>query len=93
MRLEDGLRYNEPPDWYFPVRHFLGAMLLDAGYPNEAEVVYAADLRKNPENGYSLFGLSEALERQGRVKDAQAFSERFSRSWANASHTLTSSRF
>ena len=93
VRLEDGLRYNEPPDWYFPVRHFLGAMLLDAGYPNEAEVVYAADLRKNPENGYSLFGLSEALERQGRVKEAQAFSERFSRAWANASHTLTSSRF
>ena len=93
VRLEDGLRYNEPPDWYFPVRHLLGAMLLDAGYPDEAEVVYAADLRKNPENGYSLFGLSEALERQGRVKDAQAFSERFSRSWANASHTLTSSRF
>jgi len=93
VRLEDGLRYNEPPDWYFPVRHFLGAMLLDAGYPNEAEVVYAADLRKNPENGYSLFGLSEALERQGRVKEAQAFSERFSRAWADASHTLTSSRF
>jgi tetratricopeptide (TPR) repeat protein len=93
VRLEDGLRYNEPPDWYFPVRHFLGAMLLDAGYPNEAEVVYAADLRKNPENGYSLFGLSEALERQGRVKEAQAFSERFSRAWANANHTLTSSRF
>jgi tetratricopeptide (TPR) repeat protein len=93
VRLEDGLRYNEPPDWYFPVRHFLGAMLLDAGYPNEAEVVYAADLRKNPENGYSLFGLSEALKRQGRVKQAQSFRERFSRSWANASHTLTSSRF
>jgi tetratricopeptide (TPR) repeat protein len=93
VRLEDGLRYNEPPDWYFPVRHFLGAMLLDAGYPNEAEVVYAADLRKNPENGYSLFGLSEALERQGRVKEAQAFSERFSRAWVDATHTLTSSQF
>jgi tetratricopeptide (TPR) repeat protein len=93
VRLEDGLRYNEPPDWYFPVRHFLGAMLIDAGYPNEAEVVYAADLRKNPENGYSLFGLSQALQRQGRVKEARAFNERFSRAWADASHTLTSSRF
>lgn len=51
VRLEDGPRYNEPPDWYFPVRHFLGAMLLDAGRPNEAEVVYAADLRKNPGSG------------------------------------------
>ena len=38
VRLEDGLRYNEPPDWYFPVRHFLGAMLLDSGRPNEAEL-------------------------------------------------------
>jgi tetratricopeptide (TPR) repeat protein len=93
VRLEDGLRYNEPPDWYFPVRHFLGAMLLDAGYPNEAEVVYAADLRKNPENGYSLFGLSEALERQGRVKEAQVFAQRFKRAWIDATHTLTSSQF
>jgi hypothetical protein len=93
VRLEDGLRYNEPPDWYFPVRHFLGAMLLDAGYPDEAEVVYAADLRKNSENGYSLFGLSKALEGQGRVQEAQAFSERFGRAWTDASHTLTSSQF
>jgi tetratricopeptide (TPR) repeat protein len=93
VRLEDGLRYNEPPDWYFPVRHFLGAMLLDAGYPSEAEVVYAADLRKNPENGYSLFGLSEALKRQGRVEEARGFGERFNNAWTDASHTLTSSRF
>jgi tetratricopeptide (TPR) repeat protein len=93
VRLEDTLRYNEPPDWYFPVRHFLGAMLLDAGRPDEAEVVYAADLRKNPENGYSLFGLRTALERQGRSEDAQAVAMRFDRSWADANHTLTSSRF
>ena len=50
VRLEDSLVYNAPPEWYFPVRHFLGAMLLDAGRPNEAEVIYAADLRNNPEN-------------------------------------------
>jgi len=93
VRLEDGLRYNEPPDWYFPVRHFLGAMLLDAGRPNEAEVVYAADLRKNPENGYSLFGLQRALERQGQIEDARAVAERFARAWAKASHELNSSRF
>jgi hypothetical protein len=93
VRLEDGLRYNEPPDWYFPVRHYLGAMLLDAGYPKEAEVVYAADLRKNPGNGYSLFGLSRALEKQGRRREALTFTERFNRAWADATHTLTSSRF
>jgi len=93
VRLEDSLRYNEPPDWYFPVRHFLGAMLLDADRPNEAEVVYAADLRKNPENGYSLFGLKYALEKQGKREDAQAVDKRFDRAWADATHTLTSSRY
>ena len=93
VRLEDGLRYNEPPDWYFPVRHFLGAMLLDAGRPSEAEVVYAADLRRNPENGYSLFGLKLALEKQGKRNDAQAVDKRFKRAWADANHKLTSSRF
>jgi tetratricopeptide (TPR) repeat protein len=93
VRLEDGLRYNEPPDWYFPVRHYLGAMLLDAGRPNEAEVVYAADLRKNPDNGYALFGLQQALTQQGKQADAAAVAERFERTWATADHTLMSSRF
>ena len=93
VRLEDGLLYNEPPDWYFPVRHFLGAMLLDAGRPDEAEVVYATDLRRNPENGRSLFGLRLALERQGKMDDALAVAERFDLAWADADVTLTSSRF
>jgi tetratricopeptide (TPR) repeat protein len=93
VRLEDSLRYNEPPDWYFPVRHFLGAMLLDAGRPNEAEVVYAADLRKNPDNGYALFGLRKALERQGKSEDARNVAERYERAWTAATHELTSSRF
>jgi tetratricopeptide (TPR) repeat protein len=93
VRLEDSLRYNEPPDWYFPVRHFLGAMLLDAGRPNEAEVVYAADLRKNPGNGYSLFGLTQALEQQGKQEDAAATKKRFEHAWADATHNLISSKF
>ena len=93
VRLEDGLLYNEPPDWYFPVRHFLGAMLMDAGRPDEAEVVYAADLRRNPENGHSLFGLRLALEAQGKIDDAMAVGERFDRAWADAEVELSSSRF
>ena len=93
VRLEDGLRYNEPPDWYFPVRHYLGAMLLDAGRPNEAEVVYAADLRKNPNNGYALFGLHQALAQQGKEADASTVAERFDRTWASADHELKTSRF
>jgi len=93
VRIEDSLLYSEPPDWYFPVRHFLGAMLLDAGRASEAEVVYAADLRKNPENGYSLFGLKTALEQQGKGGDAKSVMARYEKSWAKASHVLTSSRF
>jgi tetratricopeptide (TPR) repeat protein len=93
VRLEDSLRYNEPPDWYFPVRHYLGAMLLDAGRPDEAEVVFAADLRRNPENGYSLLGLQQSLEKQGEREDARTVEKRFNRAWAGATHSLTSSRF
>jgi tetratricopeptide (TPR) repeat protein len=93
VRLEDSLRYNEPPDWYFPVRHYLGAMLLDAGWPGEAEVVYAADLQKNPDNGYALYGLKIALEQQGKHQDANVVAKRFNNAWADATYMLVSSRF
>jgi tetratricopeptide (TPR) repeat protein len=93
VRLEDGLQYNEPPDWYFPVRHYLGAMLLDAGRPKEAEVVFAADLSRNPENGYSLFGLKKALEEQNENDDALIIAKRFDLAWKYANHQLNSSRF
>ncbi len=93
VRLEDSLLYNEPPDWYFPVRHVLGAVLIEAGRADEAEVVYWADLRKNPDNGYSLFGLKKALEAQGRIDEALSIAERFDRAWADADHELTTSRF
>ena len=56
-------------------------------------VVYAADLRKNPGNGYSLFGLKLSLEQQGKIEDARAVTQRFNRAWADAPHELTSSRF
>lgn len=93
VRLEESLSYNAPPEWYFPVRHYLGAMLLDADSPAEAAVVYAADLRGNPENGYSLFGLKLALEQMGNREHALEVSARFDRAWARATHKLTSSRY
>jgi hypothetical protein len=93
IRLEDSLNYNAPPEWYFPVRHYLGAMLLEVDRPNEAAVVYVADLRANPENGYSLFGLQLALEQQGNSDHAREVATRFDRAWAGATHKLTSSRY
>ena len=64
-------------------------------YPDDLDAVtlYAADLIKNPENGYSLFGLKMALEQQGKSEDALAVSKRIEHAWAGASHRLTSSRY
>src|SRR5690606_12263311 len=54
VALEDAIPYDEPPGWHAPVRHTLGAVLLDAGQGAEAEAVYREELRRNPENGWSL---------------------------------------
>jgi tetratricopeptide (TPR) repeat protein len=93
IRLEDALIYTEPPDWHAPVRHWLGAVLLEAGRPEEAEVVYWEDLRRNRENGWSLWGLHQALTAQGKKEDAALVLERFKRAWATADVTLPASRF
>ena len=93
VRLEDSLRYSEPPDWYFPTRHVLGALLIEAGYPREAEAVYWQDLRKSPDNGYALLGLSQALSAQGRTAEAESAAAEFKIAWRAADKTLTSSRF
>jgi tetratricopeptide (TPR) repeat protein len=93
VRLQDSLRYNEPPDWYFPVRHIQGALLLEAGRPAEAEVVYWEDLRRNPGNGYALFGLQQSLLAQQDVATAAEVQQRFEKAWAGADVALTSSRF
>lgn len=91
--LQDGLTYNEPPDWFFPVRHYLGAVLLEAGHFREAEVVYWQDLARYRENGYALKGLEQALAAQGRTGEAAAMAERQRRAFARADVTLTSSRY
>lgn len=93
VRLEGSLTYNEPPDWYYSVRHSLGAALLEAGYPEEAEVVYWEDLRKYRENGYSLYGLWQSLQAQNRIEEADGIKERFQIAWKHADVELASSRF
>jgi hypothetical protein len=92
-RLEDSLHYNEPPDWYYPVRHSLGAALLEAQRPVEAEVVYWQDLRKYPENGYALYGLWRAYEAQGKKDEAAEYEARYKTAWSAADAPLKSSRY
>jgi tetratricopeptide (TPR) repeat protein len=91
--LEDSLTYVEPADWHYPARQSLGAVLLKAGRAAEAEQVYWEVLRRNPENGWSLFGLMQALRAQKRDDEAAEIEQRFRRAWANADVELSSSRF
>lgn len=93
VNYEDALRYTEPYDWHMPARLNLGAVLLDAGRPAEAEVVYWQDLRVNPDNGWALFGLLEALKAQGSNEEAGRVEQRLKKAWTKADVTLTSSRF
>ncbi len=92
VRLEDSMLYNEPPDWPYPVRHSLGAVLLEAGQYVEAEVVYWDDLRKNPENGYSLYGVWQCMKATDNPKTDE-IKARFDKAWAGADVELTGSRF
>jgi tetratricopeptide (TPR) repeat protein len=93
VELQDRLPYTEPPAWFYPVRHSLGATLMEAGKPAEAEAVYREDLRRNPGNGWSLFGLAKALRTQGKLREAREVEARFRKAWARADVVLTASRF
>lgn len=79
---EDNLNYDEPSDWFYPARHHLGAALLAAGRPADAETVFRADLERNPANGWALFGLQQALAAQ--KKDAGAVKAELEKAWSRA---------
>lgn len=81
---ESTLTYGEPPDWSIPVHQELGAVLLLAGRPAEAQRAFEKDLAFFPENGWSLHGLARALRAQGRTGEADEVDARFARVWEGA---------
>jgi tetratricopeptide (TPR) repeat protein len=83
-KIEDSLSYGEPPQWLQPIRHTLGAVYLKSGRYQDAERVYREDLAKWPGNGWSLFGLSRALEGQGKTAEANQVKCQYDRAWARA---------
>jgi len=91
VNLEDALHYDEPPAWMIPARHSLGANLIRANLIPEAEQVYRDDLKKLPNNGWSLYGLADALRRQGKNDEAQAIDARFQEIWSKADIKIKSS--
>ncbi len=93
VAMEDKLAYSEPADWFYPVRHYQGAALLAAGKYAQAEVVYRADLARNPENGWSLFGLARALRGKDKIEEAAKVESRLKKAWVNADIRLESSAF
>ena len=93
VMLEDALPYTEPPPWYFPVRQSLGAALLAAGRPDEAAAGPRGRPRRNPHNGWSLYGLAKSLRAEGDAREAAAVDRRFRDAWTRADVKLTASRF
>lgn len=89
---EDALNYNEPPDWFFSIRHHLGAVLLDAGKFQEAIIIYKEDLQTYRHNGWALKGLMNAWEKLGDQKKFSEVKQQFESAWKNSDITIASSR-
>jgi tetratricopeptide (TPR) repeat protein len=85
VSVQDTLKYDEPEDWFYPVRESLGAALLKAGDHGGAEEVFRADLERHPRNPRSLFGLEQALKGQGKTYDAGFVQKQFEASWKGTS--------
>ena len=92
VEFQDNLNYTEPPDWSQSMRLYLGAALLAAGRAEEAEAVYREDLEWNQQNGWTTFGLYQALEAQGKTQEAVIVKRQFDSFWRNADVELTRSR-
>ncbi len=91
VAMEDQLNYNEPPDWFFSVRHPLGHVLLQAGKYAEAEQVYREDLKEWKNNGWALMGLYQSLQKQGKTTEATSVKKRYDEAWKYGDQELKSS--
>lgn len=90
--LEDQLNYNEPPDWFFSIRHSLGDLYMEMGKFQEAESVYREDLTYWVKNGFALNGLRHALLKQGKEEEAELIRKEFATAWRYADSQLRYSR-
>jgi len=89
LAADDAIVYNEPPDWDLPSRELYGGALLMNGDNAEAENVFRSELKKHPQNGRALFGLSESLKRQGKRSEAKKVQRQFHQAWSAADTKLT----
>ncbi len=81
VSVQDSLRYNEPPDWFFPIRETFGALLLRLQKPAEAEKIFRQELQRHPRSGRALFGLKESLKAQSKAYDEYWVNKEFQQAW------------
>ena len=93
IEAEDQLLYDEPPGWMIPVRHAMGALLMEQGQYARAEELYREDQRKHPNNGWSLLGLVQSLEAQNRPDEAKEFNAQLDTAWKRVDERPGSSCF
>ena len=91
MAAEDRLVYDEPPGWMIPVRHSMGALLMEADEYERAEALYRGDQEDHPGNGWSLLGLQQSLEAQGKNRRARRVAKDLDAAWATIDERPTSS--
>ena len=92
VAMQDTLPYTEPPFWYYPTRQSLGHALLMAGKASDAEAVYRRDLEYYPRNGWSMFGLTQALDAQNKSTEAEKVRVKFDDVWQMSDIKLSASR-
>ena len=88
---EDRLVYDEPPGWMIPVRHAMGALLMEAGHYGRAEKLYREDQVNHPGNGWSLLGLQQSLSAQGHLEEAAQIGPQLDRAWTRVEERPPSS--
>lgn len=91
IEAEDRLVYDEPPGWMIPVRHSMGALLMEAGQYERAEKLYREDQIDHPGNGWSLLGLKQSLEKQERTGEAKEIASKLDQAWKRVETRPTSS--
>ncbi|AOW21851.1 tetratricopeptide repeat protein [Urechidicola croceus] len=91
VEIEDSLNYNEPPDWFFSVRHHLGAVQIQAEQYENAIKTYQDDLKRLPKNGWAQHGLKLAYQKLNDAENVAKVEKMIESSWAYADIELSTS--
>ena len=93
MLAEDSLLYSEPKAWMLPARQYLGSFYLKMKQYKKAEKVYRDDLVWNPGNGWSLLGLYQSLDAQGKNQELKKIKMLYMNSFSKADQLPSGSAY